>query len=211
MRERISTYKGQSVEITYDRDKCIHAAECGRGSAALFDAAKDPWCDPDSVDAETAMAVVARCPTGALTAKRLGEDVPSASTQNNTIQVNPDGPLYVAGDLTVEGQPAGPRLALCRCGASKNKPFCDRSHGKIDFRDAGPVNCDPKDGSTETGPLNIAPVPDGPVLIDGPFELRAASGRVAMRGKRAALCRCGASANKPFCDGSHLKAGFTSD
>ncbi|WP_421787513.1 CDGSH iron-sulfur domain-containing protein [Hyphobacterium sp.] len=209
-RERVSTYTGDKVEIVYDRDKCIHAAECGRGSGVLFDASKDPWCDPDAVDADTALSVVARCPTGALTARRLDGEYTHEVKGVAQVQVNPDGPLYVAGDLTLDGKPAHPRLALCRCGASRRKPLCDRSHGKIDFKDSGPVNCDPGAETIEAGPLKISSVPDGPVMIEGPFELRAASGRVAMRGKRAALCRCGQSKNKPFCDGSHTEAGFKS-
>lgn len=210
-RERVSTYTGDNVEISYDRDKCIHAAECGRGSAKLFDASKDPWCDPDAVDADTALRVVERCPTGALTARRLDGEYAHTVSGVAQVQVNPDGPVYVSGDLKLAGEPVAPRLALCRCGASRNKPLCDRSHVKAGFRDSGPVNCDPATGALDAGPLNITPVPDGPVILEGPFELRAASGRVAMRGKRAALCRCGQSKNKPFCDGSHTEAGFKFD
>lgn len=213
MRERVSTYTGQSVEITYDRDLCIHAAECGRGSKALFDASKDPWCDPDAVSAEQALAVVARCPTGALKARRLdGAADAKAVSDGNVVTVNPDGPLYVQGDVTVNQAPAeGGRLALCRCGASSKKPFCDGSHVKAGFKDSGPVASDPEGDVGEAGVLAIATIPDGPLIVDGPVTLRAASGRDAYCGRRLALCRCGASQNKPFCDGSHTAAGFKAD
>jgi len=47
--ERVITYRGTKVEITYDRRRCIHVAECGRGSKALFDGRRDPWCQPDNI------------------------------------------------------------------------------------------------------------------------------------------------------------------
>jgi CDGSH-type Zn-finger protein/uncharacterized Fe-S cluster protein YjdI len=212
MAERKSTYTGEKVEIVYDRAICIHAAECGRGSKDLFDASKDPWCEPDAVAAETAVDIVSRCPTGALTYTLIDKSVAvPPDPEGNTVQLNPNGPLYASGELQVNGEPVHERIALCRCGASKHKPYCDRSHGKIDFKDNGPVNADAKPGALEAGPLNFTLIPDGPIIAEGPMELRAASGRVAMRGKRAALCRCGASKNKPFCDGSHTEAGFKSE
>ena len=56
----------------------------------------------------------------------------------------------------------------------------------------------------------IKPLIDGPLLMQGNLTIRAGSGRVAWEGTKAALCRCGASKNKPFCDGSHKEAGFKS-
>ncbi len=213
MRERVSTYKGRSVEITYDRDRCIHAAECTRGSAALFDVANDPWCSPDAVETDVAMKVVARCPSGALTARLLEGDGSSHIPLDgeNVVQVNPDGPLYVFGAVVVAEADAVSRTALCRCGASKTKPYCDGSHVKAGFKDAGPIDADPGDVALASGPLTFTLIADGPLIAEGPLTLRAASGRDAMRGRRVALCRCGASQNKPFCDGSHTAAGFKAD
>jgi CDGSH-type Zn-finger protein len=61
------------------------------------------------------------------------------------------------------------------------------------------------------GPLTIKHAKNGPLLLIGQFEIVASSGRGAWRGARAALCRCGRSQNKPFCDGGHAKADFTAD
>jgi len=52
----------------------------------------------------------------------------------NTVQVRENGPLALHAPLQVNGEPAGFRAALCRCGASSNKPFCDGSHKKAGFR-----------------------------------------------------------------------------
>jgi CDGSH-type Zn-finger protein len=103
------------------------------------------------------------------------------------------------------------RAALCRCGESKIKPFCDNSHEAAGFVDRGAVG-EKGDGlDAHGGPLKIQPVKDGPLLVSGNAEIVAGSGRIAWSGAKTALCRCGASANKPFCDGSHRAAGFTSD
>ena len=51
---------------------------------------------------------------------------------------------------------------------------------------------------------------NGPILVQGAVDLVDSNGeRIATSGDKIALCRCGASANKPFCDGKHSKAGFS--
>jgi CDGSH-type Zn-finger protein len=130
--------------------------------------------------------------------------------------VSNNGPLYVRGRLEIDGAADDMpgvrfRAALCRCGDSKNKPFCDNSHETKGFVDRGAIG-ESGPGSEESGgPLEIKRAKNGPLLVKGNVELVAASGRVAWRGTNTALCRCGASGNKPFCDGSHRGAGFEAD
>lgn len=50
---------------------------------------------------------------------------------------------------------------------------------------------------------------DGPLEVAGPVVVEGADGHVLKEADRVFLCRCGHSANKPFCDGSHRKVGFT--
>ena len=58
-------------------------------------------------------------------------------------------------------------------------------------------------------PAEIVPYRDGPLVIRGAFELRDEQGREIDVGRRTiALCRCGRSQLRPFCDGSHRLAGF---
>jgi CDGSH-type Zn-finger protein len=61
------------------------------------------------------------------------------------------------------------------------------------------------------GKLTIKLVKDGPLLLSGNVTLKAGSGRLAWEGESVALCRCGESKNKPFCDGSHQVAGFRAE
>ena len=104
------------------------------------------------------------------------------------------------------------RAALCRCGASKNKPFCDNEHENVGFRDRGAVNGTANiQIEDDDEPLKVGEAPDGPLLLTGKFAIISASGRVAWRGTKAALCRCGESKNKPFCDGRHKQVGFKSE
>ena len=60
------------------------------------------------------------------------------------------------------------------------------------------------------GPLRVTPLANGPLLVQGSVEVISGTGRTVQRFEKAALCRCGASANKPFCDGSHERVGFDS-
>ena len=210
-------YEGKDTDVVWDGRLCIHVGECGRAANELFVGGRQPWCQPDLVGIDEVIDVVSRCPTGALSIERKdGGGATESSAGRNTVHVANSGPLYVQGDLDVDGadvdQPAlAHRAALCRCGASKNKPFCDGAHEKAGFVDYGAVG-EKGDGlESEGGPLTVKRIPNGPILLRGNFSIVSAGGRVAWQGDRAALCRCGASKNKPFCDGQHAQIGFEAD
>jgi CDGSH-type Zn-finger protein/uncharacterized Fe-S cluster protein YjdI len=215
-KEKTTTYHGNNIDVQWDSRLCIHIGECGYSEGDLFVGGRDPWCKPDLVTDEDVKEIVERCPSGALTYtdKQQGQNEQPAAC--NTVQVAYNGPLYIKGELHIENAPQGMpgvsyRTALCRCGQSKNKPFCDNSHIKAGFVDYAAVG-EKGDGiEADGGKLTIRPVPNGPLLLSGNFAIVAGSGRIAWRGKQAALCRCGHSKNKPFCDGSHKVAGFEAD
>jgi CDGSH-type Zn-finger protein len=127
------------------------------------------------------------------------------------LAVREAGPYAVRGDLNVDGRAGFFRATLCRCGASKNKPYCDGSHHEVNFSASG----EPPTGQADMlevrdGPLAIQPELDGPLQVRGNLEITSGTGRVVARLQQARLCRCGASSNKPFCDGSHARVGFRS-
>ena len=97
-------------------------------------------------------------------------------------------------------------MALCRCGRSGNRPLCDGSHDE-DFEDAGRIAVDRLSTLDNDGPLHIRATEDGPFVVEGPVTIEAAD-EETVAGHRGALCRCGASESKPFCDGSHVEVGF---
>ena len=210
--ERVFEYPGSEIDVQWDGRLCIHIGECGNAKGELFVGGRDPWCIPDKCSKAEVREIVERCPSGALT-YRDKDGTSEAPPGENTVMVVYNGPLYVSGDLEIGSAPqdmAGVRFraALCRCGHSGNKPFCDNSHLKAGFEDYGSVGERGPGLNANGGKLSIKPLTDGPLLLDGNLTIRAGSGRVAWQGNQVALCRCGASHNKPFCDGSHKAAGF---
>ena len=215
-KEKTTTYPGKNIDVQWDSRLCIHIGECGYSSSDLFVGGRDPWCQPVLVDDDYVKDVVRRCPSGALSYndKTKGENEQPA--QCNTVQVVYNGPLYIQGELHIENAAEDMpgvryRAALCRCGQSRNKPFCDNSHLKAGFEDYGAIGEKGPGVGAASGRLRIKPLQDGPILVSGGVTLIAGSGRPAWRGDKAALCRCGESKNKPFCDGSHSAAGFRSE
>lgn len=206
------TYASESIAVRFEPRRCIHAAECVFALPLVFDPERKPWIEPGSAGADAIAQVVTRCPTGALHFDRLDGGPAETPDAVNEVRVTRNGPLYLRGQIEVRAADgsvvAGDvRMALCRCGATRNAPFCDNSHRAIRFVDPGEVFEDgarPGDGASERA-LRATAESKGPYRLEGPFEIVSADGRVRLGGNRAALCRCGASRNKPFCDGSHSK------
>lgn len=215
-KQPISLYPGKLIDVEWDERLCIHIGECGYAKGDLFVAGRDPWCQPDLTGLDEIADVVGRCPSGALVYKVKDGTVNETSDAENTVQVSYNGPYFIRGDLNIEGAPENMpgiryRAALCRCGQSKNKPFCDNSHEDANFKDYAAVGEVGEAIEIRGGPLAINAIKDGPLMLNGNVTLIAGTGRRAWQGNKVALCRCGASGNKPFCDGSHIGAGFKSE
>ena len=218
MEEDVHQYDGEAIEVTWDLERCIHARECVRGLPAVFDPDERPWIEPDRAAADELAEVIERCPTGALHYRREDDGPAESTPEENTITVTADGPHYVRGDVEVDAPDgetllADTRVALCRCGASGNKPLCDNSHLEVGFE--APGTAGEGSGVAEAprpgGTLSVLPTPDGPLHLRGEFELRGDEDGSTYRGSDAWLCRCGGSNNKPFCDGTHARIGFSTE
>jgi CDGSH-type Zn-finger protein/uncharacterized Fe-S cluster protein YjdI len=209
------TYPGDRAKVSWNGKLCIHIGECGRAEGELFVGGRKPWCQPDLASDDEIDDVVRRCPTGALSYEFPDSSRTEQPPAENTIQVAYNGPLFMRGDLQIDGAPDDPglrfRAALCRCGQSKNKPLCDNSHLDSGFSDYGAVGRSSDASAEAVGPLQVKPTPDGPLLIKGNVTIVSSSVRQSWHGKQAAMCRCGGSNNKPFCDGQHKKIGFKSE
>jgi CDGSH-type Zn-finger protein/uncharacterized Fe-S cluster protein YjdI len=208
-------YPGKNLDVFWNGRLCIHVGECGRAKGELFTTGRKPWCDPTLASDDEVEEVVKRCPTGALNYEYKDGSGAETAAAANTIHVAYNGPLYVHGDLSIDDAPRDVpglafRAALCRCGQSKNKPFCDNSHEDAGFKDYGAVGDRGNKLDEAGGKLNVSPRPDGPLFIKGNVTITSGSGRIGWQGEQVALCRCGASANKPFCDGKHAEIGFKS-
>jgi CDGSH-type Zn-finger protein len=135
-------YAADSITIRDRRWICSHAAECVGGLPAVFRAGQRPWVVADAASAEQIADVVARCPSGALSAILAGatEETPTSRLARITIEKN--GPYRVSGHVTLRDPsgiepPVAMRFTLCRCGQSQNKPFCDGTHRTVGFTDDG--------------------------------------------------------------------------
>jgi len=211
---RIHHYEGEKIIVEFELGRCIHTGDCTRDLPEVFNVKRvGRWVHPDAAPIEDVARICAACPTGALRCvdKSSGKTMHHVPVENS-IQCIADGPLYVHAQLTVNGktQPMH-RVALCRCGASALMPFCDNSHKVIDFRDAGQVGCPLPGEASAAAVLTVSSTPDGPLMIEGPFTLLDAAGKAVCKSSKAALCRCGASKMKPYCDGSHNQIDFKAD
>ena len=200
------------MTLLYEGKRCIHARFCVTGAPKVFLAnVVGPWIHPDAMATDALVEIAHACPSGAIRYRRKDGHADEAPPPVNLIAVREGGPYAVRADIRLDGRSIEYRATLCRCGASKNKPFCDGPHHEIEFSATG----EPPTGAADMlevrdGPLAIDPVTDGPLQVRGNLEITSGTGRVVARVQAARLCRCGASGSKPFCDGSHARVGFRS-
>jgi CDGSH-type Zn-finger protein/uncharacterized Fe-S cluster protein YjdI len=217
LREHV--YKGKRVEVRFVLKRCIHSGECLNHLPGVFSMRRRPWVKPDGDDPDRVAQVVEMCPTGALHYTRHDGGPAELAPVDNEVSVVVDGPLYVRGDVHVV-DPDGneilhdTRIALCRCGASRNRPFCDNAHIGAGFMDDALIAeqaLPPVDQETPRGPLKITVKPNGSLHFNGPFRVHSGRRDNWVAASRAGFCRCGASNHKPFCDGTHRTIGFTTE
>jgi uncharacterized Fe-S cluster protein YjdI len=138
-RDRLTKkYATEEIVVEWEPRLCYHSQNCVRSLPQVFDDGRRPWVTIDAATADEVEAAVARCPSGALRTRRLGAVLPKRQ-QPLELSASADGPLLVTGGVRIldaEGTLLyeGERAALCRCGGSANKPFCDGTHKKNGFR-----------------------------------------------------------------------------
>jgi uncharacterized Fe-S cluster protein YjdI len=132
-------YRTGEIAVFWEPAFCIHAAACLMGLPQVFDAGARPWIAIDAASADEIAETVMSCPTGALHFKRLDGGPQEDAPEQTTVRPRPNGPLFQRGRLRVTDEAGNvvredTRIALCRCGHSANKPFCDATHRRIGFR-----------------------------------------------------------------------------
>ena len=218
MKEKIHTYESDHIKVSYDLNRCIHAAECVKGLRKVFDPNKRPWIQPEHASPDTIADIVPRCPTGALHFERKVAGEEEKPPPKNTISITPDGPVYLRGRIEVQDHEGNillrdTRFALCRCGKSANKPACDNSHADAGFEAPAYFNksaLEEAKNDTEPGKFVLRVMKNGPVLVEaeGSYQIYSETTQPVRCSGKIALCRCGGSSNKPFCDSTHKKIGF---
>ena len=211
----VEIVEGKDVIIHFDSHRCIHSRTCVLSHPDVYvPNVVGEWIHPDATSAEEVIRTGQNCPSGAIQVYRKsgapGSNVPPIV---NTVRVRESGPLAIEAELQIKGVAAdAPRATLCRCGASKNKPYCDGSHVAAGFAASGePATATFEALATRNGPVNVQPAPNGPLRIVGNLEVVSGTGRTINKVTETYLCRCGQSKNKPYCDGSHKAAGFEAE
>jgi uncharacterized Fe-S cluster protein YjdI len=131
-------YATEEIVVEWEPRLCYHSQNCVRSLPQVFDDSRRPWVKMDAATADEIEAAVALCPSGALRTRRVGAQ-PSNSAESTEVCASANGPLLVSGGariLDAEGNLLfeGEKVALCRCGGSSNKPFCDGTHKTNGFR-----------------------------------------------------------------------------
>jgi len=201
--------KGKDVTIRFDGKKCIHSRHCVLDRPDVFVPNVDgEWIHPDAATVDEVAELAHNCPSGAITyIRRDGQN--ESPPIVNTVRVRENGPLAFHGALSIDGT-AAMRATLCRCGKSANKPYCDSAHVKGFAASGEPTTQTSEPLATRDGTVTITGSENGPLLVTGNLEIVSGTGRTIHRCVKTALCRCGGSSNKPFCDGTHAKNGFRS-
>lgn len=141
MEEITKEYTRGDVTVVWKPAQCIHSKMCWKGLAEVFDPRRRPWVDMNAADTEAIVAQVEKCPSGALSYYRKTQMQEETSvTVDTVVEVSPNGPLLVYGNISLKDKQGNTVqkhkvTAFCRCGASANKPYCDGSHVKIEFKD----------------------------------------------------------------------------
>ena len=133
-------YVGEKITVYDNRGLCAHAGVCIRDLASVFRLKQSPWIDPDQASVDDIKAVVDNCPSGALSYSTKDSQTVSDNS-DVTITITPNGPYKITGefemaDVEVYDGASKNTRTLCRCGHSKNKPYCDGAHLNSDFQDS---------------------------------------------------------------------------
>lgn len=135
-------YSNDEITVVWKPGQCIHSTKCWKSLLPVFDPRRRPWVDMTAATTERIMSAVDKCPSGALTyfANDAEEEQRFEEVSEVRAEVIPNGPLIIYGTLNVTDRDGNESVkskttAFCRCGQSKNKPYCDGSHVEARFTD----------------------------------------------------------------------------
>lgn len=138
--DKLQDYQGREITIYNNVLLCSHSEYCVHELPTVFSESNDPWIDPDGDALANIRALIEKCPSGALSYSINGEQQPDAE-RTPAITIEKNGPYRITGGIELKDAEWGTgasreHYTLCRCGVSRNKPFCDGSHAGLNFDDA---------------------------------------------------------------------------
>ena len=186
----VDNYVGKEITIHDNRGICAHIGHCTDGLPEVFRMKTEPWIDPDATDTEKIVHTIRQCPSGALS-YTINDELHDSVEREAGIIISKDGPYFVVGGIGFK-DPKGDvtespeHYALCRCGGSKNKPFCDGTHWYNDFKD------DSEWATAEAATISSAPSDSEYVEIGSVDDFSDGEGKlIEIEGKNIALFRSG--------------------
>ena len=139
-------YTNNEVTVVWKPKECIHSTICWKGLIEVFNPKEKPWVKIDGATTEKIIEQVRQCPSGALSyylnaevaADEPSDKVAAESAHIMKVEVTPNGPYLIKTECLIvhsdgREEPKTGTVALCRCGASSNKPYCDGGHRKVGF------------------------------------------------------------------------------
>lgn len=140
VKDRVKNYVGKDITVHDNRGVCAHDGSCTTHCPGVFDIKKRPWIDPEGAKIKEIIETVEKCPSGALS-YTIGSRRYQDLDREACITVAKNGPLHLTGYIEIKDDLANKpeskeHCTLCRCGESKNKPFCDGTHKDIQFDDS---------------------------------------------------------------------------
>ena len=134
---KVHHYEGEEITIHDNRTLCSHSEICVKQLSTVFNRNSRPWIDPLADRTEAIIELIKKCPSGALS-YTLNDEHHNQFHNTVEFEVCKNGPYHVKGpvqlNVTDELQiPSKDHFAICRCGESKNKPYCDGNHHTAKF------------------------------------------------------------------------------
>lgn len=138
-------YTNDEITVIWKPELCVHSGVCVKNLPDVFRPKEKPWIKIEADTSNRIMRTVEKCPSGALSYRIEKQSVapPDHSQEkerNAKIELMKNGPLIVYGSVEIKDSDGSLKTssaettAFCRCGASKDKPFCDGSHSDVNFR-----------------------------------------------------------------------------
>ena len=147
-KDSVNEFSNGEITVYWKSELCIHSANCLIGLPGVFNTKKKPWINIHASNSKEIMKVVDTCPSRALTYLKSTKFVTSKprttakmKSKFARVQIMKNGPALITGNFIIRDaqkkkvQIENELAAICRCGASKNKPFCDGRHQVVGFTD----------------------------------------------------------------------------
>jgi CDGSH-type Zn-finger protein len=206
-----ATKSAATAALKVQQEPEVTSNESGDAFIAYMDESAD-GSQPNGTQQQEDLTTTARALDRWFKERQKNQGAPRLLEVPNEALVSNGGPLQVTGNITLVHEDGRVQYAnhvsLCRCGHSRSKPVCDEQHVDMEFLNSGKIfEVSEITASSRPSKITISCIKDGPITFRGRMRLHNQFGQECVK-MRGSLCRCGQSASKPFCDGSHARVGF---